>query len=85
VTIEFDVNNANNVNIQPLSADNNPQAGALVPQAFKDINLNTTADPDAVSGYKTAFEVKLTYQAPVFSHGWLFGVLVRRFRLVKST
>jgi len=59
VTIEFDVNNVNNTNLQPLSPENNPQAGSLVPEAFKDANLNTTADPDAVSGYKTAFEIKL--------------------------
>lgn len=48
VTLAFDVNNS--ANIQVLNPDNNPQPGALVPQAFKDINLNTTADPDAVSG-----------------------------------
>jgi hypothetical protein len=30
---------------------NNPQTGSLTPEAFKDLNLNTTADPDAVSGY----------------------------------
>jgi hypothetical protein len=51
VTTEFDVHSSNNVNIQPLSASNNPQAGALAPEAFKDKNLDTTADPDAVSGY----------------------------------
>ena len=51
VTIEFDVNSPNNVNIQPLSSDNNPQAGGLAPEAFKDKNLDTIADPDAVSGY----------------------------------
>jgi hypothetical protein len=50
VTIEIDTNSPLNQNIQLLSPGNNPQAGALVPQAFKDVNLNTTADPDAVSG-----------------------------------
>lgn len=50
VTIEFDVNSANNVNIQPLSAMNNPEAGGLAPEAFKDKKLNTTFDDDAVSG-----------------------------------
>jgi hypothetical protein len=50
VTIEFDVNSHNNVNLQPLQSTNNPQAGSQAPEAFKDINLDTTADPDAVSG-----------------------------------
>jgi hypothetical protein len=50
VTIEFDVNSTMNVNIQPLSPMNNPQAGGLAPEAFKDKNLNTTFDDDAVSG-----------------------------------
>ena len=50
VTIEYDVNSTNNVNIQLLQPGNNPQAGSLAPEAFKDMNLNTTADPDAVSG-----------------------------------
>jgi len=50
VTIEFDADSKNNVNLQPLQPDNNPQAGSLTPQAFKDKNLNTTADNDAVSG-----------------------------------
>lgn len=48
VSLAFDVNNS--ANIQLLDPDNNPQQGSLVPQAFKDLNLNTTADPDAVSG-----------------------------------
>ena len=51
VTIEYAVNSTNNVNIQPLNPMNNPQAGSTAPEAFKDINLNTTADPKAVSGY----------------------------------
>jgi hypothetical protein len=51
VTTEFDVKSSKNVNIQPLSANNNPQAGGLAPEAFKDKNLDSTADPDAVSGY----------------------------------
>jgi hypothetical protein len=51
VTIEFDVSSPNNVNLQPLQAANNPQVGSLAPQAFKDYNLDTIPDPDAVSGY----------------------------------
>ncbi|KAK9371413.1 hypothetical protein V1509DRAFT_614607 [Lipomyces kononenkoae] len=53
VVLEFDLNSTNNMNINAdeiIAAGNNPQMGALVPQAFKDVNLNTTADPDAVSG-----------------------------------
>lgn len=50
VTIEFDVNNPKNVNIQPLTTQNNPQVGQLAPETFKDKNLNTTFDDDAVSG-----------------------------------
>jgi hypothetical protein len=53
VTVEIDLNSPlnQNINAQTITADgNNPQAGALVPQAFKDVNLNTIADPDAVSG-----------------------------------
>ena len=50
VTIEFAVNSSNNTNLQPLNPMNNPQAGSVTPQAFKDVNLNTTADNDAVSG-----------------------------------
>ncbi|KKK13489.1 hypothetical protein ARAM_003890 [Aspergillus rambellii] len=48
VTLAFDVNGS--MNIQTLSPDNNPQRGGLVPQAFKDSNLSTEADHDAVSG-----------------------------------
>jgi hypothetical protein len=51
VTIEYDVNSANNVNLQPLSSNNNPQAGGLAPEAFQDVNLDTIPDPLAVSGY----------------------------------
>jgi len=53
VTLEFDLNSGNNVNINAqeiLANGNNPQAGAPVVQAFKDANLNTTPDNDAVSG-----------------------------------
>jgi hypothetical protein len=46
VTLGFDLNNSTNFKI----LNTNPQPGSLVPQAFKDLNLNTTADPDAVSG-----------------------------------
>lgn len=55
MTIEFDVNSANDVNIQPLASNNNPQMGSTAPEAFKDKNLNTTADPDAVSGHGPIF------------------------------
>ena len=53
VTIDINVNSTlnQNINAQELLANgNNPQAGAPVPQAFKDVNLNTIPDPDAVSG-----------------------------------
>lgn len=53
VTLQFDLTNSNNTNINAaeiIANGNNPHAGALVPQAFKDDNLNTTTDPDAVSG-----------------------------------
>jgi len=53
VNIEIDLNSPLNQNINPalLTANNNnPQDGAPVPEAFKDINLNTIPDPDAVSG-----------------------------------
>jgi hypothetical protein len=40
-----------NINAVELVANgNNPQKGALVGQTFKDPNLNTTVDHDAVSG-----------------------------------
>ena len=40
-----------NINAQEIMANgNNPQAGAPVPQAFKDVNLNTIPDKNAVSG-----------------------------------
>ena len=58
VTLEFDLNNGNNKNINAqeiIQNGNNPQAGAPVPQAFKDVNLNTTPDPDAVSGSVFSF------------------------------
>ena len=41
----------NDVNLQPLNPDNNPQAGSVTPQAFKDANLNTIPDDEAISGY----------------------------------
>jgi hypothetical protein len=53
VSIEIDLNSNLNQNINAptiLANNNNPQNGAPVPQAFKDINLNTIPDPDAVSG-----------------------------------
>lgn len=53
VAIEIDLNNGNNKNINAqeiIANGNNPQLGGLVPRAFKDVNLNTVADHDAVSG-----------------------------------
>jgi hypothetical protein len=53
VSIEIDLNSPLNMNIgapELVANGNNPQNGAPVPQAFKDINLNTIPDPDAVSG-----------------------------------
>jgi hypothetical protein len=53
VSIEIDLNSTlnNNINAPEIIANNNnPQNGAVVPQAFKDMNLNTTADDDAFSG-----------------------------------
>jgi hypothetical protein len=41
-----------NINAAEIIAlGNNPHAGAPVPQAFKDANLNTIPDNQAVSGY----------------------------------
>jgi hypothetical protein len=54
VTLEFDLNSSNNSNINAaeiIANGNNPHAGGPVPQAFKDVNLDTVPDPDAVSGY----------------------------------
>jgi hypothetical protein len=54
VTIEVDLNSNLNRNINAneiKQMGNNPQAGSLVPQAFKDINLDTTPDNNAFSGY----------------------------------
>jgi len=50
VTIEIAINSSNNTDVQYLNPANNPQAGGLVPQAFKDASLSKTPDPDAVSG-----------------------------------
>jgi hypothetical protein len=50
IIIEINVNSTLNKNIQLLQDGNNPQKGAPVPQAFKDINLNIIPDPDAVFG-----------------------------------
>jgi hypothetical protein len=53
VTIEIDLdsNKNKNINAQEIKMlGNNPQAGAPVPQAFKDVNLNTIADDKAFSG-----------------------------------
>jgi hypothetical protein len=53
VAIEINTNSTLNKNINApelVAMGNNPQAGAPVPQAFKDVNLNTVPDNDAVSG-----------------------------------
>jgi hypothetical protein len=53
VAIVIDVGNSSNANINAeelVANGNNPQMGALVIQTFKDANLNTTVDNDAVSG-----------------------------------
>jgi hypothetical protein len=53
VTIDINLKSPLNVNVgvaEIIKLGNNPQPGALVPQAFKDAALNTTADDDAVSG-----------------------------------
>jgi len=53
VTIDYNLTSPLNMNInaaQIVMNGNNPQMGAPVPQAFKDINLNTIPDDDAVSG-----------------------------------
>jgi hypothetical protein len=54
VTVDIDLTSPRNKNINNetiASNGNNPQYGAPVPQAFKDVNLNTTADHEAVSGW----------------------------------
>jgi len=53
VTLEFDLTSANDMNINAaeiISLGNNPHAGAPVPQAFKDANLDTIPDNQAFSG-----------------------------------
>jgi hypothetical protein len=54
VSIEINTNDTvNNKNINApelIQMGNNPQNGAPVPEAFKDVNLNTVADGDAFSG-----------------------------------
>ena len=53
VDVEFDLNSDNNMNIIAatiIANGNNPQNGAPVPQAFKDANLDTIPDGEAVSG-----------------------------------
>jgi hypothetical protein len=49
VTIDYNLKSKLNMNIIPGLIDN-PQAGGPVPQAFKDIHLNTVPDDEAVSG-----------------------------------
>jgi hypothetical protein len=49
VAIEIDINSKLNMNISILQKmANNPQIGASVPQAFKDTNVTTVPDKDAV-------------------------------------
>ena len=57
VTVLYDLSSTNNVSINAaeIIIGNNPQTGAVVPQTFKGVNLNTTADGDAVSGYVFCF------------------------------
>ena len=51
VTLGFNDNTSVNINPTELEQlGNNPQAGGAVPQAFMDMNLNTTPDNNAVSG-----------------------------------
>lgn len=53
VTLQMNLASTNNMNINAAEIKangNNPHAGGLVPQAFKDVHLNTTPDPGAVSG-----------------------------------
>jgi hypothetical protein len=53
VIITIDLGNSNNSNINAAEITTNgvnPQMGALVAQTFMDVNLNSTADKDAVSG-----------------------------------
>lgn len=53
VVLEFDLTNKNDMNINAAEIKqlgNNPHVGALVPQAFKDANLDTVPDGQAVSG-----------------------------------
>jgi hypothetical protein len=53
VTIQFDLKNPNNTNINAdtiIEEGNNPHKGGLVPQAFKDANLDTKPDDEAISG-----------------------------------
>lgn len=54
VTVVLNVNDPRNRNVNAAAIqtnNNNPHMGALVPQAFKDINLSQQPDPHAVSGY----------------------------------
>jgi hypothetical protein len=53
VSIDIDLHSPCNKNINRaaiIAGKNNPQNGAPVPQAFKDVALNTVPDHDAVSG-----------------------------------
>jgi hypothetical protein len=48
--VSIKVDTANSAGFNLLQSANNPQAGGAVPQTFKDFNLNTIPDNDAVSG-----------------------------------
>lgn len=53
VTLQFNLASKNNMHINAaeiIAEGNNPHVGGLVPQAFKDMNLDTTPDFGAVSG-----------------------------------
>jgi hypothetical protein len=50
VSIFIDISSDLTQNIGLLTPSNNPQIGNLVPQAFKDVNLDTVPDDEAFSG-----------------------------------
>jgi hypothetical protein len=53
VAIEIDLKSNQNMNINAqeiIQNGNNPHGGGPVPQAFKDVNLDTVPDDQAVSG-----------------------------------
>jgi hypothetical protein len=85
VVLDFNLNSTLNVNVNAaeiMLLGNNPQAGAPVPQAFMDVNLNTTADNDAFSGYvvlaipSTEASADHSFQTGVATCYWRDSVLV---------